>query len=319
MSVANCDKTFPDIWTKAVAGELPTCTLAQYTAYLATNDGNCGFFGIDTAAKILRLPLVKDGNAVTQAMDSTELAKYYKSAFSNPHFHGVSTYDNNNGVFVSTTNPANIGSKKPSSVNTVGTWWNGSGGGGVNSSGFPTVTPIITSLDIADATAQVQIAQVRYPLIICLATTFVGDSAAAWEQFLGSLGAKANADLSNASSNIDFVISTATYSGSNGGTIGGTWSAEYRTWKSGRMEFLCNIVYGTPTANNPVFTFSFGIPFASAPTKAIVTAENTNTSHPQVSCSYSSLTATSIVLNSFGNSGSDTIGGLTVYVSGQRS
>jgi hypothetical protein len=307
MSVANCDKTFPDIWTKAVAGELPTCTLAQYTAYLTANDGNCGFFGIDTTAKTLRLPLVKDGNAVTQALTSTEIGKWYRDAIRN--ITGYFRADDNiaDGGFGGAITAA------PESPNS----------GYDTKSGYD--SKYIATRVSFDASRVVPTAeenrnkQVRYPLIICLATSFVGDSAAAWNQFLGSLTAKANADLSNVSSNIDFVISTAKYSGTNGGSIGGTWNAEYRTWKSGRMEFLGNVVFGSPTRFLSSYTFHFTIPFLTAPAGATVTPKLYNTGNPAVSASYSDLSDSAIVLNAYGDSSSDLIVGLSVNISGKRS
>ncbi|MDR1975587.1 MAG: phage tail protein, partial [Campylobacteraceae bacterium] len=76
-------ETFPQFYALLEGGKFPTCTAAQYSSYLSTQKGSCGFFVLDTSAKTFRVPTITDGAALTQALTTGELTKFYEGAIEN--------------------------------------------------------------------------------------------------------------------------------------------------------------------------------------------------------------------------------------------
>jgi hypothetical protein len=216
---------FPDIWTKLTANEFPTCSFAQYSSYLNANDGNCGYFGLDVANGKFRLPTIKDGNALTQAATNIEIGKWYRDAIRN--IKGHTTLSDENFYY----------SRQPVDGVLFRSEGNGTGGtDGANGNGSLAYKITFDASRAVPTAEENRNKQVRYPIIICLVNEFVGDSSAVWNEFLNSLTAKANADLSNIPNNIDYVIETW--------KSGDSW---YRKFKSGWIE-----QGGGPTKANPI-------------------------------------------------------------------
>ena len=61
---------------------LNTCTYEQYEADLATY-GQCAKFAVDTVDETFRVPLIKDGAVIQQAMTDSELGKAYNAGLPN--------------------------------------------------------------------------------------------------------------------------------------------------------------------------------------------------------------------------------------------
>ena len=74
---------FPSLYdTYLVGGKLLTCTYAEQTAQVALT-GNCAKFALDKDAQKFKVPLLKDGDSITQAASAAELGKSYKAGLPN--------------------------------------------------------------------------------------------------------------------------------------------------------------------------------------------------------------------------------------------
>lgn len=89
---------FPNFYTNfLVAGLLNTCTYDEYASDITTY-GQCGKFALDTENEKFKVPTIKDGSYLTQALSDTELGKVYQT---NSTLAGIdaskssSTYQNN--------------------------------------------------------------------------------------------------------------------------------------------------------------------------------------------------------------------------------
>lgn len=65
-----------------LTGKLLTCTYAEYTAQVAIT-GNCGKFALDTVNQKFKVPILKDGDSITQATSAAELGKSYTAGLPN--------------------------------------------------------------------------------------------------------------------------------------------------------------------------------------------------------------------------------------------
>lgn len=68
--------------TYLVGGKLLTCTYAAFTAQVALT-GNCARFALDADAQKFKVPLLKDGDSITQAASAAELGKSVKAGLPN--------------------------------------------------------------------------------------------------------------------------------------------------------------------------------------------------------------------------------------------
>ncbi|MDR0666864.1 MAG: phage tail protein [Campylobacteraceae bacterium] len=210
---------FPALWAKLAAGDFPTTTFAQYENLLAqcknnfdqsltTNQGNCGFFGLDTEAKRFRMPTLTDGAALTQALANAQIGKWYNDAIRNitGRFNAIEKWaDVAEGAFYYSTGTGR-GTSDSDKDNKI--------------YGFDASRVVPTAEENRPR-------QARYPIIMFAANEFLGDSAAVWNAFLDALNAKAQADLSNVSADVDFVIENWISEDNN------LW---YRKYKSGLVE-----------------------------------------------------------------------------------
>ena len=97
-----CDGTqyaksqFSDLWTNyLVASLLNTCTYEEYASDIATY-GQCGKFAIDLTNETFKVPTIKDGTYITQALSDSELGKAYNESL--PNIKGQSNqFDGNSG------------------------------------------------------------------------------------------------------------------------------------------------------------------------------------------------------------------------------
>lgn len=65
-----------------ISGRLLTCTYAEFSTQLAST-GNCAKFAVDTVNRKFRVPMLKDGDSITQATSAAELGKSYKAGLPN--------------------------------------------------------------------------------------------------------------------------------------------------------------------------------------------------------------------------------------------
>lgn len=84
-----CDGTeytkaqFTDLWDNyIVTALLNTCTYDEYATDLATY-GECGKFAVDTTNNKFKVPTIKDGAVIQQALSNSELGKAYNAGLPN--------------------------------------------------------------------------------------------------------------------------------------------------------------------------------------------------------------------------------------------
>ena len=74
---------FPTLYdTYLVGGRLLTCTYEQQAAQVGLT-GNCGKIALDVSAQKFKVPLLKDGDSITQAASAAELGKSVKAGLPN--------------------------------------------------------------------------------------------------------------------------------------------------------------------------------------------------------------------------------------------
>nr|DAJ42453.1 MAG TPA: Preneck appendage protein [Caudoviricetes sp.] len=74
---------FENLWNNYLAtGILNTCTYSDYQASLTTY-GSCAKFGLDADNGKFRVPLIKDGSYITQALTNSENGKCYNESLPN--------------------------------------------------------------------------------------------------------------------------------------------------------------------------------------------------------------------------------------------
>ena len=74
---------FSDLWSNYLSTSLlNTCTYIEYEQDIATY-GQCAKFAIDTANNKFRVPFIKDGSVIQQALTNSELGKSYNAGLPN--------------------------------------------------------------------------------------------------------------------------------------------------------------------------------------------------------------------------------------------
>ena len=74
---------FPTLYdTYLVGGRLLTCSYEQQAAQVGLT-GNCGKFALDASAQKFKVPLLKDGDSITQAASAAEIGKSVKAGLPN--------------------------------------------------------------------------------------------------------------------------------------------------------------------------------------------------------------------------------------------
>jgi len=76
---------FTDLWTNYLTGGTPllnTCSYADYASDISTY-GQCGKFAVDTVNETFKVPTIKDGSFIQQALSDSELGKCYKAGAPN--------------------------------------------------------------------------------------------------------------------------------------------------------------------------------------------------------------------------------------------
>lgn len=78
---------FKDLWNNYLAdGKLLTCTYTEYANDISTY-GQCAKFAIDTTNNKFKVPTIKDGSYITQALSDNELGKSYNESLPNIRSH----------------------------------------------------------------------------------------------------------------------------------------------------------------------------------------------------------------------------------------
>ena len=173
---------FRGLWTNYLTGEKPKlniCTFADYEQDLLTY-GQCAKFAIDLENEKFRVPLIKDGAVIQQALTNDELGKSYNAGLPNitGNFavNGSLTPD---GAFTKETEIGGYALVNSNPVNTR--------------TGFDASlsNPIYGNSD----TVQMNAVAMRYFVVVANGST--NESLMDWSAWASNLQGKANVDLSN--------------------------------------------------------------------------------------------------------------------------
>ena len=172
--------------TYLVGGKLLTCTYTAFAAQVALT-GNCARFALDADAQKFKVPLLKDGDSITQALSTAELGKSVKAGL--PNITGA-------------TDGASI--QAGSLSGTVGTGAlrftvQDSSGGSPNAGyrrGLISIDASLNNAIYGNSTA-VTDEQVRLRHFVVVASAQNSASVFDWSNYMAGLEGKANADLSN--------------------------------------------------------------------------------------------------------------------------
>ena len=224
---------FPTLFDEyLVGGKLLTCTYATWAAQVALT-GNCARFALDADAQKFKVPLLKDGDSITQAASAAELGKSYKAGL--PNIVGRPGLDGGNA-----TGTGPFSSKM--------------------SSGFRPYGQVDGSCDVTfDASRSSAIygnsstvtdEQVRLRHFVVVASAQNSPIVFEWSAYMAALAGKANADLSNATGNalgVYLYVRDEKSSAVNGGAYaGGTWATRDLN------KVVTNFIPGASLTNNRI-------------------------------------------------------------------
>ena len=200
-----CDGTeysksqFTDLWNNYLSTSLlNTCTYTEYASDLSTY-GQCGKFAVDTVNNKFRVPLIKDGAVIQQALTNSELGKSYNAGLPNifgtvwtPRLGYNDNIENKNRV---------SGAFSLESSESTGAANAGSGINGVKISFHASNSNTIYG---NSDTVQPNAVALRYFVVV--ANGQINQSMMDWAAWASSLQGKANTDLSNLSDSGKKVI-----------------------------------------------------------------------------------------------------------------
>lgn len=197
---------FPDIYQMLVDGKISSTDFTTFDSSVSTN-GSCGMFALDTATTSFKVPLLKD--------------VYIKSGQSSSMF-GAESLPNITGYHAG---HEDLGTRYDGCFYDDGDQGNenavGGGGGNLHRVGFDASASSSTYQN----GAKVNPDHVIYRAYVVLYASAAEASEAQAAEFINALTTKANTDLSNISSNIDYVVESY--------QNGTEW---YRIYKSGWIE-----------------------------------------------------------------------------------
>ncbi|MGV7095705.1 hypothetical protein [Desulfovibrio sp. QI0434] len=173
--------------TYLVGGKLLTCTYAAFAAQVALT-GNCAKFALDKDAQKFKVPLLKNGDSITQAASAAELGKSVKAGL--PNVTGTTggvRSDNpaaTTGAF-SIPTPGNAGQ------------FAGVGSGGVGYLGTMNFNLSAGNAIYRNDVTTVLDEQVRLRHFVVLASAQNSASVFDWSNYMAGLAGKANLDMDN--------------------------------------------------------------------------------------------------------------------------
>lgn len=222
---------FPDIYQMLVDGKLQSTTVSEFDSSVSAN-GSCGFFGLDTANERFKVPLLKD---------------VYLKAGQAPSMFGAESLPN---IIAGVSNDIAAGddSDYTGAIKLVSAYNNPFWAGATNVNRGRTwdFNASRSSSTYQDG-AKVNPDHVTYRAYVVLYASAAEASVAQAQEFMTAVSnlntAKANTDLSNVSSNIDYVVESGT---------------NYMKYKSGKL-----ICWGTIPASPRSQTITFPKPFVN--------------------------------------------------------
>lgn len=172
-----------------ITGKLLTCTYAEYSAQVALT-GNCMKFAVDDTAKTFKVPLIKDGDSITQAASITELGKSYKAGLPDAQATLPWWTGNVGGETLVTDGMAYTPNVAVSPLRNIP-------GEGSTTSGTATKIALSHGNAIYGNSTTVTDEQVRLRHFVVVANAQNNKSVFDWSNYMAALAGKANNDLSN--------------------------------------------------------------------------------------------------------------------------
>ena len=242
---------FPDVYQMLVDGKLQSTTISDFNNTVSAN-GFCGFFGLDTSNERFKVPM---------------LSEVYLKAGQEPVIFGGESLPNIKGQLW--TGDVTDSGTYVNGLNTddeEGMFYKGELVKGYNETGGS--NNYVPKYDFSRACstyqdgAKVNPDHVVYRAYVVLYSSAAGASEVQAAEFIQGLSGKADTDLSNVSSNIDYVVEQ--------GEINNiTWEK----WKSGKL-----IQRGKSTVKKPNWseTFTFAKPYANSDYNIDISLYNPN-------------------------------------------
>lgn len=186
---------------------LNTCTYSDYESDLATY-GQCGKFAVDTTNGKFRVPLIKDGAVIQQALSDIELGKAYNAGL--PNVTGSITVKSSSGAQTQLLTDSTSGVEKNGALYISGTRTAyGIGQSSETNSSAPKDLSFDASLSNSiygnSDTVQMNAVALRYFVVVANGQT--SQSMMDWSAWASSLQGKANIDGSNWNSSVKNVDS----------------------------------------------------------------------------------------------------------------
>ncbi len=183
---------FPDLWNNYLNAETPlllTCTYSEYQQDITTY-GQCIKFAIDTTKEIFKVPTIKNGSYITQALSDTELGKSYNESLPNIR---AKSYSTSTGTTGNVDN--NVVISGAYEIDTLITTRN------IQSGTLSTSKALAINASLSSSTyqdnAKVQGDNVRLRFFVVVANGEINQSQMDWSAWASSLQGKTNTDLSN--------------------------------------------------------------------------------------------------------------------------
>lgn len=199
---------FPDIYQMLVDGKIQSTTVSAFDSIVSAN-GSCGFFALDSSAQKFKVPL---------------LTNVYIKAGQAPSMFGAESLPNVKGEVGSIGNYANRAVVTGAFKRVEKIIYSVRGGDEVPR--YNATFNASRSSSTYKDSAKVNPDHVVYRAYVVLYASAVEASVAQAQEFITALSDKVNTDLSNVSSNIDYIVESQI----NGD---GSW---YRRYKSGLLE-----------------------------------------------------------------------------------
>lgn len=180
---------FPTLWTDfltATTPKLATCTYSEYASDIETY-GQCAKFAVDTTNNKFKVPTIKDGSYITQALSDTQIGKAYKESLPNiTGFAYVATGNTGTAKHGALTRSEDSKTQFSTTSATTHSWAN-------------IILDASGSSSTYQDNAKVQGDNVRLRWFVVVATGTTSQSAMDWSAWATSLAGKANADFTNVS------------------------------------------------------------------------------------------------------------------------
>ena len=173
---------FPSFYdTYLVGGRLLTCTYEQQAAQVGLT-GNCAKFALDTINQKFKVPLLKDGDSITQAASAAELCKSVKAGL--PNITGtvgkIWNAETASGAFYRGSNESNLTAA----------------GGSTQYGAVYLDASRVSSVYRNDVTTVLD-EQIRLRHFVVVASAQNNASMFDWSNYMAALDGKANSDLGN--------------------------------------------------------------------------------------------------------------------------